>query len=753
MKFLYFTDIHLINRNPGSRVDDYKSSILDKLIQIKDIANKSKVDYVFCGGDVFHSSVITLEYTVDIVSILKKINAPIYVVYGNHDIRGHSIETKNSSMLGILEAAGVIKAITSTNPLVIKEGNKNIVVEGKEYYPNIDTDPTYYSIKQRGDYNISLIHGMVQVKPVMETINHTLIDDIPNAAELNLCGHEHKGFGIVKNKEGKFFVNIGSVSRVDCSSSMKKHKPSILLGLLESDLNLKLKVFNLKVKPFEEVFNTSKIDIENAYDKQKFVNIIEEAMRDKDKSLDYMQHINNLDENLFGKDVVDTIKSFVSKAKDKTEKDDLTEYIKLDEKIWIKSVELTNFKSHKKSKVEFNKQLNIIIGNMNSGKSSILLAIQWVLHDNPKGTAFIRTGAKKCEVKLELSNGTYIRKTKTKTASSYFIGGDGLEEKEFKGFGNNLPTEIINTHQIPLINLYKDKKVCLNFGNQLDGLFLVNNTGSERAEAIGKLTKTDIIDKAMDLSTSSSREVKSKLNMLNKEKTKLENDYKVILAEKSKYEENLKLAKDLNLKINKLISLKDNINKLFAINQRKENINNEINNLNLFIDKANSIKEISNLITITENIEKLINLNSKKSVNDSNILQLESWINDYSNMEEVNLDIIINLNNYNKLLYKSLEIREKIEEIGEVKELSSNYDMDNLITLFRNISELNQKLISRKRLKNQYSEIYSDISSLEDKLENIETEVSTLNQEMLKYSCPECGRPLTEECLEYINNK
>ena len=45
----------------------------------------------------------------------------------------------------------------------------------------------------------------------------------------------------------------------------------------------------------------------------------------------------------------------------------------------IKSVNLSNIRSHTSSHVEFKPGINVIIGNTGSGKSSILMGIEYAL--------------------------------------------------------------------------------------------------------------------------------------------------------------------------------------------------------------------------------------------------------------------------------------------------------------------------------------------------------------------------------------
>lgn len=60
--------------------------------------------------------------------------------------------------------------------------------------------------------------------------------------------------------------------------------------------------------------------------------------------------------------------------------------------IKVKSIDIENFQSHENTHIDFDMGLNIIIGESNNGKSSILRAMDWVVDNQPLGTDFIMTG-------------------------------------------------------------------------------------------------------------------------------------------------------------------------------------------------------------------------------------------------------------------------------------------------------------------------------------------------------------------------
>ena len=66
----------------------------------------------------------------------------------------------------------------------------------------------------------------------------------------------------------------------------------------------------------------------------------------------------------------------------------------------------------------------------------------------------------------------------------------------FEGFGSNIPLEIIKAHGIPKIHIDKDSTSAVNLAEQLEPPFLLSESGSNRAKALGRLIGVHIIDAA-----------------------------------------------------------------------------------------------------------------------------------------------------------------------------------------------------------------------------------------------------------------
>lgn len=762
MKILYFTDVHATGKSPQSRIDSYPMAIKNKLMDVKKMINDNGVNLVVIGGDLFHTDIVANKFTNDIIRILKTWNKTIYVVPGNHDLCGYNISTLEHSTLGILESSGVIKLLTRDKPIIGTLGGIKIAIEGQEYCVDIDEDANNYNKKVVADFNILFAHGMLQPKPILNSISHVLINDIPNPADITFCGHDHVGWGCVESN-GKYFLNGGCVGRVDCSSGMKKHIPSAYL--IDINKTAKDKTPNIDIKsipfpsakPFNEIFDINKIsDSDNIY-KDNFTNFIKTINNSQiSNKLDQMDYINDmLDKGIIDTKIAESCKFYIEESKKSINSTNITSYNKLADNIYIKSISLKNFMSHKDSIVEFDSGFNTILGANNSGKSSILTALNWVFYDIPKGIEFLRTGSTTCEVKVVFSNGTYIRKTRTKTTGTYYIfDNTSADEKVFKGYGNNLPMDIVNIHQMPKVNLYKDKEESLNYASQLDGIFLLDTSPSEKAEALGKLTGADIIDDAITKVASETRNVEKEYKTLNKEnkiiteeKNEAFNKLDIYIKNAEEYSKALEIVKtnysiislynEVSELESNIITLKEEVLKTkktsSIINRNKIIFNNAINILSIIAYIKKLQQEVNSISSDLNNEKKLIDIysNKKTNINTEIADDILLYYKEKLKYNQLHRDFVVLKENI-KAFPSDLEYLEIVTYLKEYIDLTK----ENSIIL----NNLNNEKMCIEKYKNNIISIDNNINKLHDYLHE-------------NGVCPTCNRALDEKSLEYIMNK
>lgn len=244
MKFLYFTDTHIRGSNPKNRLDNFQDTLEKKFEEVVEISQREEVDYVLHGGDLFDRPDTSVSIINRFARVLKKIEVPIYIISGNHDIYGHNPDTINRTMLGLLDTIDILNIID--NEIVILEKNGvRVQLSGQPYIFNIDGPDKlkYYSpreIDPSVDFSIHMVHGMLLEKIFFEGVDYTLIDNIVDTkADVILSGHYHSGYNTL-NINGKYFINPGSLVRITNSLSEMKRRPKVvIIEVSKEEINFK----------------------------------------------------------------------------------------------------------------------------------------------------------------------------------------------------------------------------------------------------------------------------------------------------------------------------------------------------------------------------------------------------------------------------------------------------------------------------------------------------------------------------------
>jgi len=152
----------------------------------------------------------------------------------------------------------------------------------------------------------------------------------------------------------------------------------------------------------------------------------------------------------------------------------------------LKQIAISNFQSHKYTKIVFTPGVNAIVGRSMTGKTAILRALRWVVENRPTGFRFKRHDADKpTSVTIETMEGYRVTLRKTANNSTYVVKDPEGNINRFSKFGTDVPDLVKEVLNISEINLQK----------QLDAPFLITSSGGEIAKAINRITKADDADK------------------------------------------------------------------------------------------------------------------------------------------------------------------------------------------------------------------------------------------------------------------
>jgi len=260
---LFFTDTHIRGTNPQNRKDNFVDTIFRKLEEVFDIAKENDVDILIHGGDIFDRPDIAPSLVRDFIVLIDRYSLPIYAVAGNHDMFGQNPVTLNRTMLGLLDGAGIIRLLSPGEKLYFKDGNKKIQLTGQHYFYGLDVDSgkQSYIVKKDKDVDVAvhIVHGMLLEKPFFEGMAYTLIEDILDTeADITLSGHYHSGF-TTKCIDNKYFINPGSLVRINNSLNELLRMPKVVLLDLQNEIKIQ-ELYLKRALPGEEVLDRTKVE-------------------------------------------------------------------------------------------------------------------------------------------------------------------------------------------------------------------------------------------------------------------------------------------------------------------------------------------------------------------------------------------------------------------------------------------------------------------------------------------------------------
>ena len=287
MKLGFFGDLHVTDKNPTNRKDIYLDEITRKMLWAY-AGPFADCDAVFAPGDVFDSFRANDYLKQHLIRIFLEGRKPVFVVYGQHDLRFHTSDKWNTP-LKVLEAAEAAVCVSSS-PVNFN----GIYIYGASWGEDIP------EIEDPDAFNVLVTHRMIikDEKLWEAQTGHTMAQVLLRKNNFNLIvsGDNHQRF--VDSYKGKWLVNMGSIMRTRIDQ--ENHRPAV--AVFDTDTQ-ELKEFEIPIKPFSEVFK------------------VEEAMREKEESEELNSFIEGLQstEDIEGLDFRKNVEQWFSENEEKTD--------------------------------------------------------------------------------------------------------------------------------------------------------------------------------------------------------------------------------------------------------------------------------------------------------------------------------------------------------------------------------------------------------------------------------------------------
>jgi len=150
----------------------------------------------------------------------------------------------------------------------------------------------------------------------------------------------------------------------------------------------------------------------------------------------------------------------------------------------IDSLHVENFQSHKYTKLELSRGINVIVGSSDSGKTALIRALRWLICNRPQGQEFQSSWGGPTWVEI-VADGVIITRTRSSSDNLYLL--KARDTSKFAALRGDVPQEIAQALNINEINLQQ----------QFDMPFLLNESPGVVAQHFNKIAHLDIIDRAI----------------------------------------------------------------------------------------------------------------------------------------------------------------------------------------------------------------------------------------------------------------
>lgn len=268
MKIMCVGDLHISDRKPENRIDDYVESQFKKMEWILDLAHKERCECVLQPGDFFDSAWVSHSLIRRYIELCLKYfldDSFVYCIAGQHDQRYHNSNLDNTP-LGILDAACAVWLIK--RPRYISNDNTTVAIYGAGWETEIP-EP-----ENKDAFNILVCHKMIiedkKLWSEQKTFSMAQPFLIRSGFDLIVSGDNHHAFQVSNRGKTKHLINCGSMMR--SRSDQGDHRPRVYIVDVE---NNKLTKHYIPVEPFSIV-------------------VREDVQKEKERNLELESFVENL---------------------------------------------------------------------------------------------------------------------------------------------------------------------------------------------------------------------------------------------------------------------------------------------------------------------------------------------------------------------------------------------------------------------------------------------------------------------------
>lgn len=262
-KFLWRTDVHISDKTPGMRKDDWTQTVLGKLRQVYELGKIHQVHAILDGGDFFDIKSPAQNSHALIRAVAEQhheYNIPVWANVGNHDCVYGDYSYLPQQPLGVLYATGVFNRLYDQYELV----HEGVRIVGVPYH-GVKYDLERFKKIQRGSEKCLIVVAHLLASPgggtmfeAEDVIKYQDLSGVCPSADAFFFGHWHKDQGTIQLPSGQWVCNVGSLTRGSLNQDNFERTPKAVLIDYQDSTGLVLTEIPLQVTPSVEVFNVEK---------------------------------------------------------------------------------------------------------------------------------------------------------------------------------------------------------------------------------------------------------------------------------------------------------------------------------------------------------------------------------------------------------------------------------------------------------------------------------------------------------------
>jgi exonuclease SbcC len=341
----------------------------------------------------------------------------------------------------------------------------------------------------------------------------------------------------------------------------------------------------------------------------------------------------------------------------------------------ISKIREINFQSHSDSTLELSEGMNVLFGESDHGKSSLIRGMRLAIENRPNGEKYRRHDTEETSVLIEKSNGFWAKRIRSDKDNCYQIS---THKDPLQALRMDVPEDVLNG-----LNLCED-----NIQSQDDVWFLINLSAGQISKKLNKVAGLELTDKVL-------KQVNSDIKSNKSEQTRLTKDIKDAQEEIS----DLEWAEKADAFLSKLEKLESSISADTLKLQAIEGILSQLESLRKKKDSFISEECITEL-------NKLISFNEVLSEKE----------NKYEKIMSISCNILSQKESLTKIV---------LIDVSELENMSISLESDQ-----RQYDDIQSTLNDLKIQKNKLIEVSAVLERTEEKYK---AELKRLGK------CPTCG--------------